>query len=176
MHFRKIHIFVNFSTFSWTTPHCHKPHHTRPVRVSLMAVPREGSRTSLTPPPRSPSWWFTGPWSGPGSPARSMLIAHLFQTASPRAESAKSPLRHRRDQSTLSRLFNMVRTTLLLPGNTSSHSVPLSLSLSRPLCLRTLNLKSFLLCVFVLMQQWSEQRKGVSRELRDPFFPNCWLS
>ncbi|XP_056438488.1 uncharacterized protein mbpa isoform X2 [Gadus chalcogrammus] len=32
------------------------------------------------------------------------------KTASPRAESAKSPLRRRKDQSTLSRLFNMGET------------------------------------------------------------------
>ncbi|XP_059899221.1 uncharacterized protein mbpa isoform X1 [Gadus macrocephalus] len=34
----------------------------------------------------------------------------LGLTASPRAESAKSPLRRRKDQSTLSRLFNMGET------------------------------------------------------------------
>ncbi|KAK0139542.1 hypothetical protein N1851_023586 [Merluccius polli] len=45
---------------------------------------------------------------------RNILINHLFQTSSPRAESAKSPLRRRRDQSTLSRLFNLVRMILLL--------------------------------------------------------------
>uniref|UniRef100_A0A8C5FT95 Myelin basic protein n=1 Tax=Gadus morhua TaxID=8049 RepID=A0A8C5FT95_GADMO len=39
-------------------------------------------------------------------------VAHFFRsfTASPRAESAKSPLRRRKDQSTLSRLFNMGET------------------------------------------------------------------
>ncbi|KAG7278792.1 hypothetical protein CRUP_019098 [Coryphaenoides rupestris] len=39
-------------------------------------------------------------------------VAHFFRsfTSSPRAESAKSPLRRRRDQSTLSRLFNLTST------------------------------------------------------------------
>ncbi|KAG7252490.1 hypothetical protein CRUP_003145 [Coryphaenoides rupestris] len=55
---------------------------------------------------RSFSRCFTGGGSG-GVPPHSILIHHLFQTSSPRAESAKSPLRRRRDQSTLSRLFNL---------------------------------------------------------------------